>query len=88
MQLRLREQSPLMCQTHTADRRPDSLQHRLSSWFLPYRSRADELLKRLRTRYIAWEKAPARFRRHRQMQAFADVEGIALVGNKLPSNSS
>ncbi len=27
------------------------------------------------------------FPRHRQMQAFADVEGVAVLSNKLPSNS-
>ena len=33
-------------------------------------------------------EGPGTFRRHRQTQTFADVEGIAVVCNKLPSNSS
>ena len=32
-------------------------------------------------------ESPGAFPRHRQMQAFADVEGIAVLGNELPSNS-
>jgi hypothetical protein len=59
-QLRLRGQSPLRNKTHTTDMRPDSLQRPLSCWFLPYHSRANELLQSPRTRYIAPEKSPAR----------------------------
>jgi len=33
-------------------------------------------------------EGPGAFLRHRQMQAFADVEGITILSNKLPSNSS
>jgi hypothetical protein len=32
-------------------------------------------------------ESPGVFPRHRQMQAFADVEGITVRSNKLPSNS-
>ena len=32
-------------------------------------------------------ESPGAVRRHRQMQAFADMKGIAVLSNKLPSNS-
>ena len=86
MQLRLREQSPLMCQTHTADKRPDSL---LSSFMLVSLTihTADRTSKTSANALLAGE-APARFGAIGKCRRSQTWQGIAVVCNKLPPTSS